>query len=201
MGQTREDIRDNIVKIVNENSHFIGTGFFIHKEYCVTCHHNIYGLDEIYVEREIYNNERGQTKRRLHADWVEGFSDMKKDVAFLKVPGADFKPLEYWRDTYGDIPVVVRGFRSEDQRHFHGGKQVSGMITGTYEILHWDEEQMSEGEVKGRKKKWLMKPEVNVPVYAFNGEFSMGLVVHLYAMRTIGKLLGCLKPKMIIRAT
>jgi hypothetical protein len=52
MGQTAEDIRDNIVKIADENGNCVGTGFFIHKEYCVTCHHNICRLNEIYVERE-----------------------------------------------------------------------------------------------------------------------------------------------------
>jgi len=96
-----EDIRDNIVKIADESGNCVGTGFFIHKEYCVTCHHNICGLDKVYVEKE-YNIETGQQKKRYDAEWVEEFSDMQKDVAFLKVLGADVKPLEYRRETYGN---------------------------------------------------------------------------------------------------
>jgi hypothetical protein len=85
VGRTAEDVRDNIVKIADENCNFARTGFFIHKEYCVTCHHNICRLDEIYVEREEYDIQtEQQRKRRYHAAWVEEFSDILKDVAFLK---------------------------------------------------------------------------------------------------------------------
>ncbi len=96
MGQTAEHIRDNIVKITDENGNFKGTGFFIHKEYCVAYHHNIWQLDEIYVERgeQEDNIERGQQrKRRYPAEWVKEFSDMQKDIAFLKVDNADFESL------------------------------------------------------------------------------------------------------------
>jgi tetratricopeptide (TPR) repeat protein len=175
MGQTAEDIRDNIVKIADEQDNCVGTGFFIHKEYCVTCHHNIYALNEIYVEREEYNIETGQQrKRRYHAEWVEEFSDMQKDVAFLKVQNAELKPLEYRMETYGNISVVVRGYPFQDLRHFPSGKEESGKLTKIYEIFHWDEEEMRAVEVGAKKKKWNMKPEVNVPVYAFDGKFSVG---------------------------
>ncbi len=175
MGQTAEDIRDNIVKIVDENGNCVGTGFFIHKEYCVTCHHNICRLDEIYVEREEDNIEAGQQqrKRRYRAEWIEEFSDMQKDIAFLKVQGADFKPLEYRRETYGNIPVVVRGFPLQDLYNFPDGKDERGTLTDIPERFRWKEEEIVVESEDG-KKKWNMKPEVNVQVYAFNGKFHLG---------------------------
>ncbi|MDQ3967043.1 MAG: tetratricopeptide repeat-containing serine protease family protein, partial [Thermoproteota archaeon] len=177
MGQTAEDIRDNIVKIADENGNCVGTGFFIHKEYCVTCHHNICRLGELYVEREEINIEAGQQqrKRRYHAEWIEKFSDMQKDIAFLKVQGADFKPLEYRRETYGNIPVVVTGFPLQDLYHFPDGREERGTLTNISRRFRWEEEQIvlaDEGEDK--RKKWNIKPEIDVDIYAFNGKFHLG---------------------------
>jgi tetratricopeptide (TPR) repeat protein len=171
MGQTAEDIRDNIVKIADENGNCVGTGFFIHKEYCVTCHHNISGLNEIYVEREGDNIGEGQQKkRRYSAEWVEEFSDMQKDVAFLKVKAADFKPLEYRRETYGNIPVIVRGFPLQELYNFPEGKDERGTLRHIRERFRWREEEI----IVEVQDKWNIKPEVNVQVYAFNGKFSAG---------------------------
>ena len=42
--QTIEDIKENIVKIVDDKGTFNGTGFFIEvdgRKYCLTCHHCI----------------------------------------------------------------------------------------------------------------------------------------------------------------
>jgi hypothetical protein len=64
MGQTAEDILDNIVKIADEQGICVGTGFFIHQQSCVTCHYNICRSNEIYVEREEFNIERGQQRKR-----------------------------------------------------------------------------------------------------------------------------------------
>ncbi|HEU4824266.1 MAG TPA: tetratricopeptide repeat protein [Nitrososphaeraceae archaeon] len=174
MGQTAEYIRDNIVKIVDENDNCVGTGFFIHKEYCVTCHHNIYGLDEIYVEREKYNNQTGQLRRRRnHAEWVEQFSDMQRDIAFLKVNRTNFKPLQYGRETYGKMPVVVRGFPEENTDQYPDGKDQSGTLSDIVATLPWKEE-----EAQQNGKKWNIKPKVNVQVYAFSassaGTFELG---------------------------
>jgi hypothetical protein len=52
--QTSGFVRDNIVKIVDIKGQFCGTGFFmeIHDEiFCITCHHCIYELKEIFFER------------------------------------------------------------------------------------------------------------------------------------------------------
>jgi CheY-like chemotaxis protein len=172
MGQTAEDIRDNIVRIADENGNCVGTGFFIHKEYCVTCHHNICRLNEIYVEKESFNIETGdQSKRRYQAEWVEELSDMRKDVAFLKVQGADVKVLEYWRETYGNIPVAVRGFPFQDLYNFPLGREERGTLTDIIQPFRWKEEKI---ELEGKMKKWNTKPEVNIPVYTFNGKFFEG---------------------------
>jgi tetratricopeptide (TPR) repeat protein len=175
-GQTAEDIRDNIVKITDETGNCVGTGFFIHKEYCVTCHHNIYELDEIYVEREDNNIEGGQqTKSRYHAGWVEEFSDMQKDVAFLKVKSSNFKPLQYRRETYGNIPVAVRGFPLEDLYNFPDGIDERGKLRHVRERFRWKEMKIiASEEVEDKKRKWKIKPKVDVKVYAFDGKFSLG---------------------------
>ena len=39
---------------------------------------------------------------------------MQKDIAFLKVHNADFESLQFKRETYGKMPVMVRRFPSED---------------------------------------------------------------------------------------
>ncbi|HEX2067353.1 MAG TPA: tetratricopeptide repeat-containing serine protease family protein [Nitrososphaeraceae archaeon] len=173
MGQTAEDIRDNIVKITDENGNCVGTGFFIRKEYCVTCHHNICPLEEIYVERE-EDPEKGREKRRYHAEWIEEFSDMQKDTAFLKVQGADFKPLEYRTETYGNIPVVVRGFPLLDLYNFPDGKDERGTLADIPVRFRWKEEEIVVVESQDKKKNWNIKPEVDVYVYAFNGKFHVG---------------------------
>jgi hypothetical protein len=49
MTQTASDVRDNIVKVIDGKDNFGGTGFFIRKEYCITCHHTICRMHEIFV--------------------------------------------------------------------------------------------------------------------------------------------------------
>jgi hypothetical protein len=187
MGQTAEDIRDNIVKIADENGNCVGTGFFIRKkEYCVTCHHNICRLDEMYVEREDYNEKEQQwRKRRYHAEWVKEFSDMQKDIAFLKVQGADFKPLQYGRETYGKMPAVVRGFPLEDLYHHPDGKDESGTVSDVIVRFLWDEEEVQE-----RRKEWNVKPKVNVQVFNFSGKFDLGFsgapVCYEHGLQVVG---------------
>jgi tetratricopeptide (TPR) repeat protein len=166
MGQTAEDIRDNIVKIADENGNCVGTGFFIHKEYCVTCHHNICRLNEIYVERE-EDPEKGGKKRRYPAEWVEEFSNMRRDIAFIKVKGADFKPLQYGRQTYGKMPVVLRGFPLEDLYHYPDDKDESGKLSSVDVRFVWEQEEIGE-----KTKKWNVKPKVNVQVFTFGADFS-----------------------------
>lgn len=69
MTPTGSDVRDNIVKIIDGNENFEGTGFFIRKEYCITCHHTICRMDEIFVQRGY---------EKYSAQYVEEFSNMEK---------------------------------------------------------------------------------------------------------------------------
>jgi tetratricopeptide (TPR) repeat protein len=169
MGQTAEDVRDNIVKIVDKNGKFAGTGFFIHKEYCVTCHHVIYQLNEIYVEREDNIESGKQSKRRYAAEWAKEFSDAQKDIAFLRVQNADFKPLQCGVETYAQMPVVVRGFPFEDLEHHPDGKDERGTLSDVVVRLVWDEEEVQE-----KTKEWNVKPKINVQVFNFSGQFDLG---------------------------
>jgi hypothetical protein len=69
---------------------------------------------------------------------------MQKDIAFLKVKGAHLKPLQYGRETYGKLPVVVRGFPSEDLDRHPDGKDERGMFSDIVVRLPWDEEEVQD---------------------------------------------------------
>jgi hypothetical protein len=129
MTQTREDIRDNIVKIVDKKGNFFGTGFFIdvdNKKYCLTCHHGIFKLDEIYVER---NNSRYEVV------WIEKYSNMTKDVAVLDVKDCLHKSLNYYKQTIPGLEVFVWGFPSKDVEHFPDGRPVEKIHLGNSSLL------------------------------------------------------------------
>ena len=91
MSQRVEDIRDNIVKIVDNKGNFKGTGFLIEIKdvrYCITCHHCICRLNEIYIERN--------SSIKCPLEWIEEYSDMNKDIAVLKVKDCNnVKSLKY----------------------------------------------------------------------------------------------------------
>lgn len=160
MGQTAEDVRDNIVQIVGEDNQFAGTGFLVQKEYCVTCHHCICRLDKIFVTRE--------GKEKFPAQWVEEYSNVEKDIAVLRVKKHDFLPLQCKRETYPKIPVVVVGFPRDDFYHFPEGKDEEGTLAGTSKQIRWPVENVSG------KNLWNKKPEIKIRVYNFEGKFEEG---------------------------
>jgi tetratricopeptide (TPR) repeat protein len=160
MGQTAEDVRDNIVQIVSKEGQFAGTGFFVQKEYCVTCHHCICRLDEIFVTRE--------GKDKFPAEWVQEYSDMEKDIAVLRVKGHDFLPLQCKKETYPKISVVVVGFPGDDLYHFPEGKNEEGTLAATSKQIRWKSEDMEGG------RPWNKKPETKIRVYGFGGKFEEG---------------------------
>jgi Tetratricopeptide repeat len=80
LSQSDQDIKSNIVMLVDSKDRFGGTGFLIEvnqKRYCITCHHCIRDLDEIFLKRD------GDTKYK--GVWIEEISDPYKDIAVLKV--------------------------------------------------------------------------------------------------------------------
>ena len=77
--QTAVFVSQNIVKIVDKDGIFYGTSFLIEddqKKYCITCHHCICKLDQIFVEKE---------NTKYLCKWKEEYSDMQKDLAVLEL--------------------------------------------------------------------------------------------------------------------
>ena len=161
--QTAEFIRDNIVKIVDKNAEFYGSGFFIdvnRQRYCVTCHHCICTLDKIFVERfgHIYPTK-----------WIEEYSEMRQDLAVLKVKTSPLKPLIYAKEAMGDFAVTIRGFSGENIKSLPegtSGRDSSLSDTDTPFVVEEDDH-------KGNNK-WNKKPPVYVNVYECKGKFDLG---------------------------
>jgi S1-C subfamily serine protease len=109
MSQTYDYVGHNIVRIVDDISNFHGTGFFVEikqGKYCITCHHCICRLNEIFVER---------SGIRSKAEWIKELSDMNKDIAILKVDGPNTtNALKYAQEAMEKLPVSVWGFSFKD---------------------------------------------------------------------------------------
>lgn len=159
--QTEEHIRRNIVKVMDRQGETLGTGFFVKKELLVTCHHNIWRCDDIYVGR--MNSEL------LAAEWLEEFSDMESDLATFRVKNSPYDPLVCANDIFPDLKVCTRGFTTKqaNQSGFILGKLVEGVL-GSKDEFYWEEEKM-EGA-----KPWNKKPVINVDTYPIPGEFFVG---------------------------
>ena len=166
MSQTSEDVGQNIVKIVDSNGKLYGTGFFVeikHNKYCITCHHCIYKLDKIYIEKDGV---------KCPAEWIEEFSDMKKDFAILNVKdrnNIEVKPLLYAKEAMPKLSVLVWGFSIPEIETFPQGSPAEGGDLSSANIgFQWKEEY-----VKGNEK-WNKKPLVFVRVFLFKGKFDVG---------------------------
>jgi tetratricopeptide (TPR) repeat protein len=164
--QTSEHVGNNIVKIVDGRSVFNGTGFFLEvnqNRYCITCHHCIYKLNEIFIERD---------KTKCSAEWVEEFSDMSKDIAVLKINDDycnNIQVIKYARDAMALLPVSVWGFSSIDLEIFPQGSPVeNGTLSSAPFSFKW------KGENISGIQKWNKKPEVNVYVFKFLGKVDVG---------------------------
>jgi len=158
MTQTSNFIRENIVQIRNREEDFLGTGFFIQKGYCITCHHNIYRADEIFVQRGA---------KRYSAKWIKKYSNPKKDISLLKVVGAPFEPLNITKETYPNISVTIWGFPQDNLSNFPSGNDISGTLL-TSRPFFWGSED-AEGQ-----HEWNKKPRVKVNVLRFHGFCERG---------------------------
>ena len=164
MSQTAEDVGNNIVKIVDSRGAFNGTGFFVEikqNKYCITCHHCICKLAEIYIERD---------DTRCAAEWIEEFSDPNKDIAILKVNDCNIvKALKYAREAMAKLPVSVWGFSFKDLKIFPQGSPVeNGTLSSASFPFHWPEENL------GGTHEWNKKHQVKVYVFRFLGNFDVG---------------------------
>lgn len=161
--QTVDDINNNIVKIINDEGNFKGTGFFIEvdkEKYCITCHHCIYDLDNIFIQR--FNT-------KFLSEWREDYSDPHLDIAVLKVKNVPFKPLLYAREAMANFEVSIRGFSGTKLKSLPEG------TSGRYSRLS-DSAQPFEVDPKNisGKNKWNVKPAVYVNVYECEGQFEFG---------------------------
>ena len=159
MTQSANDIRDNIVKIVDSKDNFAGTAFFIQKEYCVSCHHCICILDDIYI---------GSRDQKYRAEWIEEYSNTNKDIAIVRVKDSNFKPLECAKEALPKLPVSIWGFSAKDLDNFPDGIEVESTLYDADLHFRWKEE-----DPKGTKK-WNQKPQVDVNVFRLQGKIDAG---------------------------
>jgi Flp pilus assembly protein TadD len=147
-------IRNNIVKVIGDKS--FGTGFFIEKEYCVTCHHVIYKMNEINVEHS--NNI-------YPAEWVKEYSDMGRDIAVLNVKGCNAKPLLCSRQALPQIDICGFGFLSDLIENIPQGTQFNGKLQFGGDMAYFPAENVT---TSFKSNEWNKKPEVNVDSYQLN---------------------------------
>jgi Trypsin-like peptidase domain len=163
LSQTSEDIRDNIVKIIDDKKNFKGTGFFIDVKgsiYCITCHHCICRLDEIYIEA---------FEKKYHAEWIEELSNMSKDIAIMKVENCNVKHLKYVQQAMAQLPVSLWGYSDIELEIFpQGAPAKKGSLSDAEIPFKWKMENVTGN------KKWNKKPEVNVNVFQYDGKFKVG---------------------------
>jgi tetratricopeptide (TPR) repeat protein len=106
------------------------------------------------------------------AEWIEEFSDMKKDFAVLNVKGCDtinVKPLVYAKEAMPKLSVLVWGFSGAELETFPEGSPIEdGELSSDDFGFQWKEE-----DVKG-DEKWNKKPVVSVRVFRISGRFDVG---------------------------
>lgn len=152
--QTAFQVTKNTAKVTDANGSLYGTGFFIEVNglnYCITCHHSIYQLDQIFIEN---NNSR------YVSEWSEELSDMSKDLAFLHVKDCNVQPLKYTREALPELKVYVWGYPIDQHINFPAGKSVEGgFLSRTYIPFVWNKAITKE------VKKWNKKPAVRLNVF------------------------------------
>jgi Trypsin-like peptidase domain len=147
--QTPQEVRDNVVMITDGSGNF-GSGFFIDKKYCLTCHHVIYLMEKIKV---LHGNST------YDAEWDKKLSDMSKDIAVLKVENANVKVLECANEITPGLDVAIYGFTAYTIDQLPQGTGVPGTLEDT-------RGPMSRSAVDPKdipyKNPWNQKPRVDV---------------------------------------
>jgi HEAT repeat protein len=112
-----DDLRNSMVRILGPDGKAVGSGFIIRADgYLITCHHVIYQLEQLKVEYQ------GQ---RYEAEWREGYSNPEVDIAILKIPVADVKPVPIINPRDLSTSVIVYGFPRSKEQNFPDGYDVS----------------------------------------------------------------------------
>jgi len=163
--QTSDHVKNNVVKIVNENGNFFGTGFFIvinQLKYCITCHHCINNIvDDIFIEK---NNNK------YLAQWNDRYSDPSKDIAVLEVGDCPIADLMYNLQALPEQLVTLWGFSAAKMKDFpqgvpgHEGKLSSNSFTYA----------LDGGKKLSGNKPWNVQVEGSVNVFQYKGTFELG---------------------------
>jgi tetratricopeptide (TPR) repeat protein len=166
ISHTLEYVIDNIVKIVNrDGTKFYGTGFclFINQQqYIITCHHCIWILDQIFIEKDGI---------KYPCKWVEEYSDMNKDLAVLicDYKNIPVKPLNHHPKALRKLEVIVLGFATNELENLPSGRSVEDLrLASIYNHFTWEAEEACGF------KKWNNKPKVSVNVFQIQGIFEQG---------------------------
>jgi len=168
VSQTPGFLKNNIVKIVDQEGNFFGSAFFIYingKTYGVTCHHCIHILDKILIEKD---------SKKYLLKWNEKFSDMTKDIAILEMDNdCPIQPLNYNLQALPKLLINMYGYSAKSLNEFPDGK-----FGGKSELdedsicFSWKEEIL-----KGKntfQNKWNKKPKINVNVFEIKGDYEKG---------------------------
>lgn len=193
MTNTDQYIDRNIVRILNKDGTSSGTGFFVrsqidNKKYCVTSHHVIADLDEIYV---------GKRKAEMfRAGWYKEFSDIDKDLAILEASDAPYEPLECGFSVYPRLSVMVMGFPLAGwQGHLSYDKRdgTLGSMPEAWEL---------QGKSVNGDKEYNTRPYVAISGYSIEASaesiqnqgfvkgFSGGPVCYKYNLAVLGMFLA-----------
>ena len=179
--QIQPSVRNNIVKIIDKKETFHGTGFFIlinDKKYCITCHHCIYNLEQIKIQKR-------KGKESFYARWIEEYSDPEKDIAVLEVEECPFKPLLYYPKALPNLPVITWGYAGEKIENFPTGMPGhEGVLSSDSFTYEWLEDQIV-GE-----QKWNNKPKISVNVYQYIGKFELGFSGDPVCYKEDNKVIG-----------
>lgn len=171
LSQSDQDIRSNIVMLVDSKDRFGGTGFLIEvnqKRYCITSHHCIRDLDEIFLKRD------GDTKYK--GEWIEEISDPYKDIAVLKVNWdknnhrdnetennskkiADntIKPLRYSVEIMADLQTSVFSYGLNDVGEssvyapHRPVEAIYSKLSSSAIFVSWSEEKEEKEENQGKE--------------------------------------------------
>jgi Flp pilus assembly protein TadD len=163
--QTTGFVKNNVLKVVDENRNLQGTGFCLNVnkyKFIITCHHCIYKMEQIFVEKNdtLYS-----------CNWDENLSDMNLDLAVL-IPDdktIPIQPLKHHLEALPYLPLFMWSFSILKYSNFPEGAPTEGATLSSEDTLfRWPEENSS------KKNPWNNKPEVKVYVYQFLGPCEQG---------------------------
>ncbi|MCB0410618.1 MAG: tetratricopeptide repeat protein, partial [Flavobacteriales bacterium] len=178
MSQTLEDVYHSIVKVTGNG--IVGTGFSIMKGYCATSHHVISNMDKIRIE---YNNKISD------AEWIEELSDMKQDIAILKIKNRDVKPLQISTGIMKGLEICGFGYNTDSLDSHPSGESYEGKIGNLLTPVTKDEEKPNFNN------KWNKSPKVRFQGYQIISNlaaegFSGGPVCYKEDPHVIGMYVG-----------